>query len=152
MCVTVVLYVFNCHHFLFFFFFFFSSRRRHTRCLSDWSSDVCSSDLGIGSTPGTMNVMGMYGASKLDTVSKVQLRSSGAVVAGGEPGKFVPPYAIRTIFDEFSLDAPILRMGNIRFVPALSGLERSEFMPPVGVVEGSYTTHSVFAARPEEVA
>src|SRR5205814_6773251 len=32
-----------------FFFFFFSSRRRHTRCLSDWSSDVCSSDLeGVG--------------------------------------------------------------------------------------------------------
>src|SRR5205814_5226268 len=30
---------------VFFFFFFFSSRRRHTRCLSDWSSDVCSSDL-----------------------------------------------------------------------------------------------------------
>src|SRR5438045_4625387 len=28
-----------------FFLFFFSSRRRHTRCLSDWSSDVCSSDL-----------------------------------------------------------------------------------------------------------
>src|SRR5947199_292326 len=26
------------------FAFFFSSRRRHTRCLSDWSSDVCSSD------------------------------------------------------------------------------------------------------------
>src|SRR5205814_4881664 len=26
-------------------FFFFSSRIRHTRCLSDWSSDVCSSDL-----------------------------------------------------------------------------------------------------------
>src|SRR5947199_1683674 len=24
--------------------FFFSSRRRHTICLSDWSSDVCSSD------------------------------------------------------------------------------------------------------------
>src|SRR5260221_5120611 len=27
-------------------FFFFSSRRRHTRSLCDWSSDVCSSDLG----------------------------------------------------------------------------------------------------------
>src|SRR5471030_2932058 len=25
--------------------FFFSSTRRHTNCLSDWSSDVCSSDL-----------------------------------------------------------------------------------------------------------
>src|SRR5205814_4571891 len=39
---------------------FFASRRRHTRCLSDWSSDVCSSDLagvivrhhgGVGLTP-----------------------------------------------------------------------------------------------------
>src|SRR2546422_6773403 len=29
-----------------FVFFFFSSRRRHTRCSRDWSSDVCSSDLG----------------------------------------------------------------------------------------------------------
>src|SRR5262249_57308755 len=27
------------------YFFFFSSRRRHTRLVSDWSSDVCSSDL-----------------------------------------------------------------------------------------------------------
>src|SRR3712207_7156268 len=29
------------------FFFFFSSRRRHTRYWRDWSSDVCSSDLGM---------------------------------------------------------------------------------------------------------
>src|SRR5207253_8693531 len=27
--------------------FFFSSRRRHTRWPRDWSSDVCSSDLGV---------------------------------------------------------------------------------------------------------
>src|SRR5437867_13169000 len=27
--------------------FFFSSRRRHTRSYGDWSSDVCSSDLGL---------------------------------------------------------------------------------------------------------
>src|SRR5256886_9746630 len=32
--------------FFLFFFFFFSSRRRHTRFDCDWSSDVCSSDLG----------------------------------------------------------------------------------------------------------
>src|SRR5438046_6511391 len=30
---------------MFLFLFFFSSRRRHTRLVSDWSSDVCSSDL-----------------------------------------------------------------------------------------------------------
>src|SRR5690625_5914726 len=32
------------------FLFFFSSRRRHTRWPRDWSSDVCSSDLGGMST------------------------------------------------------------------------------------------------------
>src|SRR5216683_957626 len=31
----------------YYFFFFFSSRRRHTRSDRDWSSDVCSSDLGF---------------------------------------------------------------------------------------------------------
>src|SRR3546814_2239823 len=37
-------FVFYCY----FIFFFFSSRRRHTRWrISDWSSDVCSSDLNI---------------------------------------------------------------------------------------------------------
>src|SRR5258706_4519128 len=35
------------------YLFFFSSRRRHTRLVSDWSSDVCSSDLDIqGSVAG----------------------------------------------------------------------------------------------------
>src|SRR3989442_3469560 len=32
--------------------FFFSSRRRHTRCGRDWSSDVCSSDLGRAASLG----------------------------------------------------------------------------------------------------
>src|SRR5215212_9539759 len=39
-------------------FFFFSSRRRHTRCLSDWSSDVCSSDLGtLVAATGTVSAL-----------------------------------------------------------------------------------------------
>src|SRR5690606_39333480 len=33
--------------------FFFSSRRRHTRFSRDWSSDVCSSDLGNPNPCGT---------------------------------------------------------------------------------------------------
>src|SRR5438045_9495024 len=41
-----------------FVFFFFSSRRRHTRCLSDWSSDVCSSDLH--------DVLTNFGASRFN--------------------------------------------------------------------------------------
>src|SRR5438874_2769535 len=37
-----------------FVFFFFSSRRRHTRSLRDWSSDVCSSDLGTAGPAAEM--------------------------------------------------------------------------------------------------
>src|SRR5262245_63558042 len=45
-------------YFCLFFFFFFSSRRRHTRCLSDWSSDVCSSDLVGYSWPFAPTMIG----------------------------------------------------------------------------------------------
>src|SRR5438093_4714568 len=43
--------------------FFFSSRRRHTRLVSDWSSDVCSSDLGatyMCEIPGTNSLADAY--------------------------------------------------------------------------------------------
>src|SRR5437016_5802171 len=51
--LMLVIFSMFCFFFFFFFyfllyfifFFFFSSRRRHTRLVSDWSSDVCSSDL-----------------------------------------------------------------------------------------------------------
>src|SRR2546427_3104672 len=38
-------------------FFFFSSRRRHTRFDCDWSSDVCSSDLGYKELIDTLEAM-----------------------------------------------------------------------------------------------
>ena len=39
--------------------FFFSSRRRHTRLVSDWSSDVCSSDLLVPGplVPGPLSLV-----------------------------------------------------------------------------------------------
>src|SRR5216683_1382800 len=48
MFIVIILFFFFFLFFLIlsFFFFFFSSRRRHTRSDRDWSSDVCSSDLG----------------------------------------------------------------------------------------------------------
>src|SRR5436190_16672828 len=43
-----VIFIYLSYYYVIVFFFFFSSRRRHTRSLCDWSSDVCSSDLGDG--------------------------------------------------------------------------------------------------------
>src|SRR5262249_59995002 len=44
-CFVVFCVIFDLLFMCVLFFFFFSSRRRHTRLVSDWSSDVCSSDL-----------------------------------------------------------------------------------------------------------
>src|SRR5437016_12031333 len=48
--------------------FFFSSRRRHTRLVSDWSSDVCSSDLVPGSVAGMVYASQKYGKLPLGRV------------------------------------------------------------------------------------
>src|SRR5439155_10140522 len=49
--------------------FFFSSRRRHTRWPRDWSSDVCSSDLGaslsIGGSEATRHIMPRIGFERV---------------------------------------------------------------------------------------
>src|SRR5262249_58722054 len=45
--------------------FFFSSRRRHTRLVSDWSSDVCSSDLEIDGVAADSTTE-TYAALRLD--------------------------------------------------------------------------------------
>src|SRR5438045_6587009 len=61
-----------------FFCFFFSSRRRHTRCLSDWSSDVCSSDLlNFLATVGA----GIIGVSILLFIVNVLISRKGGMVA-----------------------------------------------------------------------
>src|ERR1035441_10748320 len=69
-----------------FWSFFFSSRRRHTRCLSDWSSDVCSSDLNavvalIGSGVGACLISG--GSIYRGATSSAGEWGHTTIVAGG---------------------------------------------------------------------
>src|SRR2546426_1046021 len=75
-----------------FFFFFFSSRRRHTRLQGDWSSDVCSSDLGTnpsgGTLAGTTTVTAASGVATFGTLSvdKVETGYTLAAAATGLTG------------------------------------------------------------------
>src|SRR3546814_7392515 len=41
---------------LFFFFFFFKQKTAYEMRISDWSSDVCSSDLGLSAGPGPVGL------------------------------------------------------------------------------------------------
>src|ERR1035438_10714124 len=71
----------------FFFFFFFSSRRRHTRCLSDWSSDVCSSDLCLGrDEPSLWTALRPDGAGELRARPHPGQDEPRAGAARGDPG------------------------------------------------------------------
>src|SRR5262245_32090280 len=55
--------------------FFFSSRRRHTRCLSDWSSDVCSSDLIAALRLGSVGFAFMPGEVFVELAREVEAAS-----------------------------------------------------------------------------
>src|SRR5260221_10161718 len=78
------------------FYFFFSSRRRHTRSLCDWSSDVCSSDLGISEQAGCQRVGGPVRAVNNDPPAGQRLRRTAdggeqmrqglVCIGGGTPG------------------------------------------------------------------
>src|SRR5437870_9363969 len=81
---------------MFVFIFFFSSRRRHTRWPRDWSSDVCSSDLGaiVQAKPGrttdvlvrgrtnALQIAGKVGGLKLMEVRRLAARGHVVTVIG----------------------------------------------------------------------
>src|SRR5258706_5176432 len=68
-------------------FFFFSSRRRHTRLVSDWSSDVCSSDLLMSWTRQIIAVLcclvgiGCQNVDHRPTPTAAASNASGPVIA-----------------------------------------------------------------------
>src|SRR2546421_1923332 len=66
-CVTCIL------------FFFFSSRRRHTRSDRDWSSDVCSSDLGATQTSTKGSDVTTVNSKVFDESGRQPTRTSRAV-------------------------------------------------------------------------
>src|SRR2546426_4647651 len=80
----------------FFFFFFFSSRRRHTRLQGDWSSDVCSSDLGtpLGAPPPPAPIP--EGTLGIDTAQIGAILGYHGKVNGGVYQVGVPPAEVVT--------------------------------------------------------
>src|SRR5205814_2578421 len=96
--------------FLFVSYFFFSSRRRHTRCLSDWSSDVCSSDLAgppngfvqaaDGTLPGVPTVEDTLVPTDKNNFAPragfaYRLNNSGSLVARGGHGIYYDRFSTR---------------------------------------------------------
>jgi lysine 6-dehydrogenase len=104
--------------------------------------------LGMGSTPGIMNLLGAHGARKFRRVKKVDLRCGSKSL---EQGGFATPYSIKTVLDEFTMKPVVLRDGHIKELRPLTGGETFEFPDPIGKVSGYYTLHSELATMPKTI-
>src|SRR5207248_3996669 len=77
--------------------FFFSSRRRHTRSYGDWSSDVCSSDLGRWSSRAWLYRIATNAC--LDHLARPSPRLLPADVASAaDPDAEPPPVAVDVLW------------------------------------------------------
>jgi lysine 6-dehydrogenase len=103
--------------------------------------------LGIGSTPGITNLLARIAVDQMDTVERLDVRtgSSDEVPAGAT---FAPPYSLRTILDECTLEPMVYADGAWRAAPPMSGEEAVQFPPPVGAMTAMYTLHSEVALFP----
>jgi saccharopine dehydrogenase-like NADP-dependent oxidoreductase len=97
--------------------------------------------LGMGATPGIMNVLAGYAAERLDTI-----REAHAYCGCGDftrtSAVFGIPYSLRTIVRENTLEPWILHEGELMPVPIKSGAETVQFPEPLGTTVLRYCIHS----------
>ena len=87
-------------YYLFIFFFFFSSRRRHTRLVSDWSSDVCSSDLASFESLGMD--LGFSETEAQEKALQVLINIQGSLVVSKAVGNLAPfKQALKNILEMY---------------------------------------------------
>src|SRR5256885_9075394 len=104
-------------------FFFFSSRRRHTRLQGDWSSDVCSSDLGGGDSNGVHPISAIAWPSATGSPTATSMRRT------------TPATSLSTGISIF-MDSTMMRVSPRATVPpsARSEEHTSELQSPCNLV------------------
>jgi len=106
--------------------------------------------LGIGSAPGITNVMARYAYDRLDEVQAVHMSAAQLYRLDIENDIFVfrPPYSVRSIMDEFSVEPVQFIDGEYKSLPPLSGTEEIVYPEPIGQRTVIYTLHSEPATIP----
>ncbi len=103
--------------------------------------------VGSGTAPGMVNVMARYAVDRLDSVESVRILDAAAEPAAAETG-FVPPYALNTLMDEFTVNNFEFRNGEMVELPPFSGEETACFPDPIGKRALFNMIHSEVATMP----
>src|SRR5437899_4609465 len=137
--------------------FFFSSRRRHTRCLSDWSSDVCSSDLELRAISRRRGAghRGLHHPSRrtsetlvTDTVRRTQLSLPGPrskALFDAEAMYLAPGTQSVALFSQLSIDR-----GEGALLYDVDGNRYVDLLARVGVARIGYPHPKYVAAMQRE--
>jgi len=103
--------------------------------------------LGMGSTPGTTNVLAAYGSKFFNKIDEIQITFAGYDWTKYN-SHFIVPYSMYTIFDEFSDKPALFTKGKLKFIEAMTGKKVFNFPKPIGKINGFYTIHSELATFP----
>ena len=104
--------------------------------------------LGAGESPGITNVMCACSAKEMESVEAVKIRAGARDISDSHQGKLVFPFAVSTVFDEYSKPPIIFLNGKFEQVEPLSGEEEVLFPNPVAKQYCHYSIHSEVATLP----
>jgi saccharopine dehydrogenase-like NADP-dependent oxidoreductase len=121
--------------------------RKQLEMNEDFKAAGITGIVGSGSAPGIVNVMARYAYDNLDKVDSVEIRD-GIVNFKLDENTFVPPYAIDTLLDEYTMNPFEFRDGVFVEMYPFSGEETIDFPEPVGRQKVFNTIHSEVATMP----
>ncbi len=103
--------------------------------------------VGSGSAPGIVNVLTKYATDRLDTVESILILD--AIINRSAAGYgFVPPYALNTIIEEFTMNNFEFIDGEMVELPPFSGKMTVDFPEPYGTLNLYNMIHSEVATMP----
>jgi len=103
--------------------------------------------VGSGSAPGIVNVLTKYATDRLDTVEDILILD--AIINRSASGYgFVPPYALNTIIEEFTMNNFEFKDGKQVELPPFSGKLTVDFPEPYGTLNLYNMIHSEVATMP----
>lgn len=103
--------------------------------------------VGAGSAPGIVNVLTKYATDRLDSVESILILD--AIINRSASGySFVPPYALNTIIEEFTMNNFEFINGEHKEFPPFSGKMTVDFPEPYGTLNLYNMIHSEVATMP----